>query len=466
MSQTDDPGAIRRAILDSIPPDLFAADKPVLRFVYLPDSHVRALDPDCMLVVGARGSGKSFWWGALQDPETLRVVTGLFPSRSHDKLHVVGGWGMGSQPDKDTLAALLSVSSRIIWKTIVIDRIDPGFFDKGMLWKDRAALVQDDPEKVARRLTVIDEELLNTRTRQLVLFDALDIVADSWADRQKLLKGLFELLLEFRYTRSIRLKAFVRMDAVEDPEIRTFPDASKLLHARVELAWPKIDLYGLFWQHLGNATKGGDEVRRLFKGWRGDPNRWELPEKLRKDEEIQRQLFIRLAGEKMGGGIRRGRPYSWIPNHLADAKGRTTPRSFLAAMRTAALKTEADHGFALDWKAIQQGVVTASEIRVSEIHEEFAWMEVVMEPLRGLTVPCEPKEVVSRWKRENVLETIEKKAGTKQLPPSFRDGYPGLLHDLEQFGVLEERSDRRINLPDLYRVKFGLGRKGGVRPAR
>ncbi len=466
MSQVVDARVIRRAILDSIPPDLFAADKPILRFVYLPDSHVRALDPDCMLVIGARGSGKSFWWGALQDRETLGIVADRFPSRSHDNLNVLGGWGRGSQPDKDSLAPLLSVNPRIIWKTIVIDRIDPNFFDAGMLWKDRVTLVQNDPERVARRLTAIDESLLNARTRQLVLFDALDTVADSWVDRQKLLKGLFELLLEFRYTRSIRLKAFVRTDAIEDPEIRTFPDASKLLHARVELAWPKIDLYGLFWQHLGNAKEGGDDVRRLLKGWRGDHNRWELPEKLRKDEEIQSQLFIRLAGEKMGGGIKRGRPYSWIPNHLADAKRRTTPRSFLAAMRTAALETAADRSLPLDWKAIQLGVVAASEIRVTEIQEEFAWMEVVMEPLRGLTVPCEAKEVLNRWKHENVLETIEKKAGNKRLPPSFRDGYPGLLHDLEQFGVLEERSDRRINVPDLYRVKFGLPRKGGVRPAR
>jgi hypothetical protein len=93
-------------------------------------------------------------------------------------------------------------------------------------------------------------------------------------------------------------------------------------------------------------------------------------------------------------------------------------------------------------------------------------MEVVMEPLQGLTVPCEPKDVVNRWKRGDVLETIQRRADANQLPPHFKDGYPGILHDLEQIGVLEERSDHRINLPDLYRVKFGLRRKGGVRPAQ
>ncbi len=241
MSKTVNPVAIRSAILDSIPRDVFAAGEPDPRFLYLPDSHSRALDPDSMLVVGARGTGKSFWWGALQNPGTLKLVERLFPSRSHDRLEVVGGWGQGSQPDKDILAPLISMNPRIVWKAIALDRLNQQFFGGRALWKDRVALVQSDPERIARRLAAIDEELLKARTRKLVLFDALDRVADPWPDRQKLLKGLFELLLEFRYTRSIRLKAFVRADAVEDPEIRAFPDASKLLHARVELAWPKID---------------------------------------------------------------------------------------------------------------------------------------------------------------------------------------------------------------------------------
>jgi hypothetical protein len=466
MSQVD-PSAIRNAILDSIPRDVFAADAPDPRFLYLPDSHVRALDPDSMLVVGARGTGKSFWWGALQNTATLKIVERLFPSRSHDRLDVVGGWGQGSQPDKDVLAPLMAMNPRIVWKTITLDRLDPQFFAGSAFWKDRVALVQSDPEKIARRLSAIDEELLKARTRKLVLFDALDRVADSWPDRQKLLKGLFELLLEFRYTRSIRLKAFVRADAVEAPEIRAFPDASKLLHARVELAWPKIDLYGLFWQHLGNAQKGGKQVRDLIKGWRGGDARWELPEKLSKDEGTQKDLFTTLAGEKMGGSIKRGRPYVWIPNHLADARGQTTPRSFLAALRTAAEQTAEDYVPTLDWRAIQQGVVKASEIRVDEIKEDFPWMEVVMEPLRNrLTVPCEQKEVLSLWERSAVLKTIASSPGTKQLPPRFAEGPAGLLRDLEQLGVLQQRSDNRINVPDLYRVKFGMGRRGGVPPAR
>jgi hypothetical protein len=454
MSQPVDPAALRQA------------DEPDPRFLYLPRSHIRALDPDSMLVVGARGTGKSFWWNALQNPATRRIASAQFPSRSHEKLDVVAGWGVRSQPGKEVLATLLPTDTRIVWKTIVLERLASDFFAGRTSWKDRVALVQGDPERVEQKLAALDDQLLSARTRKLVLFDALDLVADTWEARNDLLKGLFKLLLDFRYTRSIRLKAFVRADMIENPAIREFPDASKLIHSRVELTWPRIDLHGLFWQHLGNAPGGGRHVRALLRGWDGDDARYQLPSKLAEDEDTQKQQFTLLAGEKMGGSTKRGRPYSWIPNHLADARGQTTPRSFLAALRTAAEETSDDCRLPLDWRAIQKGVVKASEIRVEEVNESFAWMKVVMDPLRGLSVPCEQKELLARWRRGDVLETVKSSARADQLPPRFQEGYPGLLTDLEQLGVLQQRSENRINIPDLYRVHFGLRRRGGVPPAR
>jgi hypothetical protein len=466
MTHAAAPTALREAILESLPTDVFVASDPDPRFLYLPTSHIRALDPDSMLVVGARGTGKSFWWYALQNPETRRIVSDLFPSRTHAQLQVVGGWGQNSRPGKDVLPSLLSKDARLVWKTIVLERLAPDFFQADTEWTGRLARVLNDAEAVERRLASIDEELLNARTRKLVLFDALDLVADTWADRNSLLKGLFKLLLEFRYTRSIRLKAFVRADVVEDPAMLGFPDASKLLHAQVELTWSKVDLYGLLWQHMGNAGRSGEVVRGLLKGWTGDSTRWELPAKLAKDADTQKKLFTVLAGEKMGGGIKRGLPYQWVPNHLADSRGQTTPRSFLAAMRTAAEQTPAAHQLALDWRAIQQGVAQASNIRVRELNEDFEWMDQVMKPLEGsITVPCESRAILDRWRRQKVLERI-RAANPGELPPRCEEGEQGLLLELEKLGVLHRREDGRINVPDVYRIKFGIKRRGGVPPIR
>ena len=46
------------------------------------------------------------------------------------------------------------------------------------------------------------------------------------------------------------------------------------------------------------------------------------------------------------------------------------------------------------------------------------------------------------------------------------EGPAGLLKDLESLNLIQRLSDGRIQMPDVYRVAFGLGRKGGVKPVR
>jgi hypothetical protein len=41
----------------------------------------------------------------------------------------------------------------------------------------------------------------------------------------------------------------------------------------------------------------------------------------------------------------------------------------------------------------------------------------------------------------------------------------GVFRYLEQLGLINFMRDGRVNMPDLYRVGFRLGRKGGVKPA-
>jgi hypothetical protein len=38
--------------------------------------------------------------------------------------------------------------------------------------------------------------------------------------------------------------------------------------------------------------------------------------------------------------------------------------------------------------------------------------------------------------------------------------------DLEVLGIFLRMSDGRVNVPDVFRVGCGLGRRGGVRPVR
>jgi hypothetical protein len=110
-------------------------------------------------------------------------------------------------------------------------------------------------------------------------------------------------------------------------------------------------------------------------------------------------------------------------------------------------------------------VQKASTIRVLEIEEDSPWVGEVMKPLHRLVIPCGFEEIEQRWENENVLGRLSNLA--EGVPPRrLSEGYRGIVADLREIGVFQLMSDGRVNMPDVYRVGFGLGRKGGVKPVR
>ena len=174
----------------------------------------------------------------------------------------------------------------------------------------------------------------------------------------------------------------------------------------------------------------------------------------------------------MGRGPKRGFPYTWIPNHLGDTVGRVSPRSFLAALRAAADDTASrypDCQYALHYDGIKHGVQRASSIRVAEIREDYPWMDRVLTPLEGVVVPCGFDEIEDRWRSSGVLDRLTEDVTQNEvkLPPSrIEEGPDGVRRDLESLGVFQRMRDGRVNIPDVFRVGYGLGRKGGVKPIR
>ena len=63
----------RQAIGD-LPAGTSHGETPAPEHVYLPRSHVRAMDPDTLLVTGMRGAGKTFWWSALQEDAVRQLL--------------------------------------------------------------------------------------------------------------------------------------------------------------------------------------------------------------------------------------------------------------------------------------------------------------------------------------------------------------------------------------------------------
>jgi hypothetical protein len=477
---------LRQGIIDALPDDTSTHGQvPALRNVYLPLSHAKALQPDTMVVSGGRGAGKSFWWAALQEG-TYRDLIGTLASSSQLSAGTDIYTGFGERPQNDeypgadVLRQLLDegTEARMIWRTVVVRHLaDEGHPVPQGTWSERVQWVTGHPEAVDRLLAARDQELHHNNTWSIGLFDALDRSAADWPRMHKLIRGLLQTALDLRPYRRLRAKCFLRSDQLDESQVANFPDASKVLASKLELSWPRIELYGLLWQYLGNAAAGaafrqlaGDDKWTMIDV-DGQPYWRPLPLLLR-DESLQRSSFHRLTGEWMGKNAKRGFPYVWIPSHLADGQESTSPRSFIAALRKAAEDTAErypDHGEALHYEGIKRGVQRASQIRVDEVGEDYPWVNELMMPLKGVVVPCDFDVISERWRTDGSLARIQDsvRRGGVRLPPAHLDGGAvGVREDLEELSIFVRMKDSRTNIPDVFRVGYGLGRRGGVKPIR
>ena len=451
-----------------------------------PRSHLKAMDPNTPLVTGMRGAGKTFWWSALQDSAVRRLIErSATPSVLSEETEIRTGFGVApaldEYPSKDVLKRLtdLEVEPRVVWRTVLAWQLAPDSHPVGQCdsWPSRTRYVDDNPEMTDRLFQERDKEFSAKNVYSMILFDALDRCADNWQDMYRMIRGLLQTALEMRSYRRLRVKVFLRSDQVDESAIGDFPDASKILSPAAELNWPRNELYGLLWHYLVNG-RHGHEFREFLKpgGWQslevGQQSLFPVPRQTILREEVQREKFHALAGPWMGRDRRRGFPYTWIPNHLGDTEGRVSPRSFLAALRKAAEDTgdlRSDHKHALHYDSIKRGVQEASRIRVAELREDYPWVARVLSPLEGMVVPCGFDEIAQRWQDARVLDFLaeEVEQDMVKLPPRHIERGPeGVREDLESLGVFLPMRDGRVNIPDVFRVGYGLGRRGGVRPVR
>ena len=470
-----------REALANLPDETSYGQSPKPEHVYLPRSHLRATDPNTLLVTGMRGAGKTFWWSALQN-SAVRQLVGQSARQSSLGAATEARTGFGipprdDYPSKDTLQALMSdgVDPRILWRTVQARQLayKSHPLRQQDTWAERVRYVSDHIEPIEHLFRERDDEFNRQGVYCLILFDALDRCADDWQDMYRMIRGLLQTALDMRAYQRLRVKVFLRSDQVDETKIADFPDASKVLSSAVELSWPSHELYGLLWYYLANGPHGADFRKFLTADdWQsveaGEQRVFSVPRSLISKGEYQREKFHVIAGPWMGRGPKRGFPYTWIPNHLADTEGRVSPRSFLAALKTAAENTadwHPDHEHALHYDSIKRGVQEASKIRVREIQEDYPWVHQLLSPLEGMVVPCKFDEIAKCWELDPLAEAV--KQGEVKLPPRhIEQGSAGVREDLESLGVFFRMRDGRVNIPDVFRVGYGLGRRGGVRPVR
>ncbi|HEX5999580.1 MAG TPA: hypothetical protein VFZ16_09315 [Hyphomicrobiaceae bacterium] len=465
-----------RTVLRGLNPSVAhrAADKPNIDEIYAPPHHAVALSADRALVIGGRGVGKSFWAAVLAAAEAREIAAKAYPLLRLDRLDVSLGFheaAFGSEgvaPSPAALKAALEIAHDpvSIWRSVLMKALVANVGPTKLV--DRVKWLETDPESFEDALLKEDAARAKRERPLLLVFDALDVLATDWETIRKLTTALARLALEMSARRAIRLKLFMRRDQFMDMRRSTFADFSKLRTAAVELEWRPVDLYGALFTRLWGDPNAHRVLRKLGRTIPLSMPEGDLPSDLKDDPKKQEVLFAALAGEFMGTNRKRGRTYTWVPKHLADAHGETSLRSFLIALREAAERANRP-GLAIDSHGLNAGVLKASGTRREELKEDHPWVEDALEALSGLTVPCDEEEMLSRWRDGNVLPRIRRRrdpqrpAAPLQLEvPDYGTPEQGLLSALIDLGVVERRAGMRVNVPDIFRVAARMKRKGGV----
>jgi hypothetical protein len=489
------PLEVRQAFLDLPQESSHIATKaPRWAEVFTPSDHQGALDPNRSIVIGDRGTGKSFWSSVLINQDIRNLVAKQYPRLRLDKVEgklAFSDGGMAADhPVSSEIATIVGMgySAEDLWRGVLL-RFSPfppaGIPAWNAGWQPIVDWVVADPARRNVEFRTLDQALTRAGQTYVLVFDALDVIADQWASIRSQLEGLIKLALAVRALQSVRLKLFIRPDMAEDRRLWEVGDASKLRHNEVRLAWRRRDLYGLLWTLLANPpdegeSQGGVRFREHCANafdakFDFQDNSWRPPHKLVDDEDRQQEIFHALAGEYMGAGPTKGDTYKWVTNHLSDAAGFAAPRSFLLAMREGADKTKSQETV-LDKGGIESGARSASKVRVEELSEDYRWMDTVLKAMGGLVVPLTVQNLVERWKDRRTLEALKRLADQESrdrrfIPPSdvldtedTVEAYTKLIHQLMRLQIFFELSDGRINMPDLFRLQANVKRKGGMKP--
>ncbi|MBC7976160.1 MAG: hypothetical protein H7138_14405 [Myxococcales bacterium] len=436
-------------------------------------SHRAALDPDRTLVVGNRGVGKSFWTGVLADPAARAHVARTFRELAAVDVDVGfnGSERTGSvAPTKNAIDQAFRDhgDADAVWRAVLVRAArahnipvpraaTPDGFTAQVAW------AKDNGETVDRIVTKLDDQYVQEGRRLVIVFDALDRLGTNWETKRTQATALLKRALAVRSFRAIRLKLFMRRDQFEDPLLFRFADGSKIENQRVELVWKTHELYDLLFSWLEKHEVSAIAFGQLIASVRARSALSGVDQQVR--------LVNAIAGEFMGATRKQGRVYTWLPLHLSDARGETSPRTFLTAWLEAALREPAPVRRAIDHLGIHEGVRKASEDRLKELEEDYAWISLALRPLRGLQVPMDRAALKSTWRsKRTTSEILRDSSATNALPPvrldsataADRDREDALLEDLVAIGIVELRPNDKVNVPDIFRLEAGIKRKGGV----
>ncbi len=474
-SRLIDFAAIRGAMANfELSPKVTPNETIALDRAFFPDGHRGVLDLRRQLVVGNRGMGKSFWTHALVNLQLRERLTRNYGlpalATAVVKIGFNGSDRLGeAAPTPDEIAQALQNGHTPdrIWQAVFVSaaRLSQASGTTRSITETINELALS-PQIYSQILTDADDRLAASGKTLLVVFDALERLARDWSGIRDLTKGLLIRTLGLQSFRAIHAKIFMRIDQFADDALFQFPDSSKVKNDRVDLTWHADELYGLLLHELLRCPGAHSPLIALALKAKA---RRALPHDGRLNADAPQELadlINAIAGEFMGSDKKRGRVYTWVPLHLSDAANNCSPRTFLTAWKSAADHTPSPKDRIVDHLGLIDGVRHASSTRLAELREDYPWIDSALEPLRRQLVPIARSDLFGLWKGANVVAQILNDAKRNDwLAPIdlfLKADLEALLNAMVRIAVMEERANKKINVPDILRVGAEILRKGGV----
>ncbi|MEG3851038.1 hypothetical protein QT972_32435 [Microcoleus sp. herbarium7] len=458
---------------------------------FLPIADYRlALEPNILLILGGRGVGKTELFRLLAIPSGRESLVESLKIRSLPDLSKttwIAGFGRTRTAEKrfptpESVEMQMDKATNIEWRSFWIGLILGGLLQQEdfkfkdflieqieteianilrddlsrlSIWKP---IVNQNLEKLNSVLDKLDQKLIEADDWLFVTYDELDRLVASYTALASPIRELLALWLDrWRRWDRIRPKIFLRTDLFRD-DFLSFPDASKLQAHQIRLEWKHSWLYQLLVKRLANSGNEMTEYlqnipeliveNKMGLGWTATSN-----------EKLFEELIERMIGKYMGPNAKKGITYRWIPNHLQDAGGRIAPRSFLKLFAASAKTRIEQQSFVeqntllLQPSDLQGALMNTSDDRILELQEEYPWLESLKMSLVNLRAPMQ---------KEIFLEAVKSTRWSPEKQPPVTNP-EGILQYLLQLGIVESRSDGRINMPEIYLYGFQVKRKGGVK---
>ena len=443
--------------------------------------HLRMLDPDVVLVVGPRGSGKTEMARMLTDARLFKAIAREVGSQRlppAEKTAWLAGYPLNREGfDARGLRRFLDSPDREpqameqLWFAYLV-RVLRGQLGGKAEMQGLFNVAGGAPEQVYRAFVRVEETALLALDKLdadlergggfiFVAYDDLDIVGGTdWDAMAAGVQGLVAFWAVYaRRWRRIRPKVFLRTDLFDRFAVRGGADLAKLAAGRVELMWSDRHLYGMLLRRMAN-TSGRlsayvQEARGSHVAWREDPVLGLLPTVTRWTD--LRPIIERMIGPYMGANKKKGLSYRWPLAHVRDGRQRAVPRPLVRLFEEAARIEQQSNNPLHGMRILAPISLRAAMDRVSGEHvdhamAEWEWIRDLGKKLNGLLVPADRREVEGR------LDDC----GTWDPAPPF-DAARDLLDYLVEVGILRQRSDARIDASDLFLHGLELKRKGGIR---